>query len=439
MLDINKIKELLEKEKIDELTVYLNEHREQSMDLMYAFGVNFYDKENYVKAISCFETAAKNKHPSSIGYLAFIYFHGEGTSKDYKKAFEYAKMGADLNDENSIYILGLLYQLGFVEDYLFLVAKSERLEPAYDKAFEMFKKGEELGDYNCKFEVAKAYYYGRGVDCNETIAKAYFEEFAKEKDSEAMWYLSDLYYNSKNLRDINKSYEWSTEGALLGNVKCAYMLGIIYKDKKEYDLAFKWFKASETYDYSLFEIGWFYYFGKGVPKDFTMALQYFKKVEHLPAAQLMLGQCYYFGEGCVKDSSVAFHYYEQAAMNGQSVAMGNLASMYYDGDGVEQNKERVLYWATQAANKTHEKGYFYLGALYAEGECLLKDDKQAFNYLHKSATLGDAVGQYWTAMFYKEGRGTEKNNSLYLEWLKKAADQGHEKAKKELRNYYYTH
>ena len=51
MLDINKIKELLEKEKIDELTVYLDEHKNEAADLLYAMGVLSYDRQDYNQTV----------------------------------------------------------------------------------------------------------------------------------------------------------------------------------------------------------------------------------------------------------------------------------------------------------------------------------------------------------------------------------------------------
>ena len=152
MLDINKIKELLEKEKIDELTVYLDEHKNEAADLLYAMGVVCYERQDYKNAIICFESAGEKNHPESMGYLAYIYYYGKGVAKDNGKAYEWAEKGMYENDGNSIYILGLMFEDKSAIDYmLFSPYQNDNLDK---DAFKMFKKGEALGHEQCKFKIS---------------------------------------------------------------------------------------------------------------------------------------------------------------------------------------------------------------------------------------------------------------------------------------------
>lgn len=106
--------------------------------------------------------------------LAFKYLKGlGGVQKDYKQAFEYAKIAADADDNEREYILGYCFELGLG------ITKNE------EKALYWYRKAQKKGNGDAMYKLGMFYHYGKGklnIDYKE--AKNWYEKAIKANCSE---------------------------------------------------------------------------------------------------------------------------------------------------------------------------------------------------------------------------------------------------------------
>jgi len=98
-------------------------------------GADFYNDEDYEKAIEYYRLASAMGDDIAIGNLGYCYLYGNGTKKNVDLAIAYLKIAADSENINSIYKLGNIYELG--ED----VEQDEELARYYyEKAMKAFEE-----------------------------------------------------------------------------------------------------------------------------------------------------------------------------------------------------------------------------------------------------------------------------------------------------------
>ena len=145
-------------------------------------------------------------------------------------------------------------------------------------------------------------------------------------------------------------------------------------------------------------------------------------------AQSLMGQRYKNGEGVKQSYQMARMLYEQAAQQGDALAMFNLGFMYEHGQGVEQSYEmaRILY--EQAAQKGDADAMVNLGIMYHYGRGVEKSYEKAKEYYEPAAHLGCAQAQFNLGCLYANGVGVEQDLIKARELTAKAAAQGHDGA-----------
>lgn len=193
------------------------------------------------KAKMYYEQAAEKNYSKAYYYLAWLYYK-EDTDKfeiirlDHKKAFEYLKKGAKLDNFASINLLGVFYNKGYG-------VKQDKLE-----AVKYFKK---IG----KYDKYASYYLGeyyRSIKEYEK-AKYYFEISARRGSGAAHVELGIMHEKGeafdKNINEALKYYKkaYNNYKSKIG----AYNAALVYhygKDgiKKDLYLARKWYRLSNT-------------------------------------------------------------------------------------------------------------------------------------------------------------------------------------------------
>jgi len=160
-------------------------------------------------------------------------------------------------------------------------------------------------------------------------------------------------------------------------------------------------KQNQTFIMALYDIGYCYKIGYGVPHNQNLAFENFRKAAEcgFAAANYQVGWCYKHGIGVPKDFTLAVQFFQEAA------SKGNILSNYE------------------------------LGWQYRKGEGTAKNLKEAFRCFKIAADTGVKPGAYYqVGMFYKDGIGTEKDLQKAQEYLEKAADSGNGDAQNELVN-----
>jgi TPR repeat protein len=100
-----------------------------------------------------------------------------------------------------------------------------------------------------------------------------------------------------------------------------------------------------------FCIGYFYAFGRGVPKDMGAAVAHIRAAAEkgYTPAQAVLGVNYAKGLGVAQNWTEAVRWFRQAVIGGHAGAAVNLGQCYQNGNGVHQDRAEAAKWYRFAA------------------------------------------------------------------------------------------
>lgn len=131
--------------------------------------------------------------------------------------------------------------------------------------------------------------------------------------------------------------------------------------------------------------------------------------------------------------------WSDAAANGSTDAMINLANLYVQGQGVTRDLARAAAWYRRAAEAGDPVAQVHLGEAYEAGAGLARDNRQAALWFQRAAEQGDAQGAFNLGVMLATdyGTGLEASNAeqrtTARRWLSAAAEQGHQEAGRMLR------
>ena len=109
----------------------------------YAMGMQYYDQQQYTKAVPCFTRAAEQGHVEAQCNLGYCYEVGNGVAQDYSQAVYWFKKAAEQGFSTAQFNLGVCYINGQG------VAKDD------SQAVYWFKKAAEQGHATAKQQLAK--------------------------------------------------------------------------------------------------------------------------------------------------------------------------------------------------------------------------------------------------------------------------------------------
>ena len=101
-----------------------------------------------------------------------------------------------------------------------------------------------------------------------------------------------------------------------------------------------------------YNLGWFYFNGRGVTQDYKEAAMWFRlaAAQGDADAQFNLGLMYHNGQGVTQDYKEAVKLYRLAAAQAGADAQNNLGVMYLNGWGVIQDNVYAHMWSNIAAS-----------------------------------------------------------------------------------------
>jgi TPR repeat protein len=183
----------------------------------------------------------------------------------------------------------------------------------------------------------------------------------KHDEVAAQFELANAYYTGKGVtKDIDKAIKWYRRVAAKGYTVAQHNLGVIYSQgvgvPQDYLKASEWYsKAAEQGD---------------------------------ARAQNNLADLYMKGLGFSVNKTEAIKWYRRAAEKGYKVAQYNLGVAYNYGDGVNKNYAQAFNWYRKAAKQNHAEAQYYLGLAYSEGKGVAKNNTKAIKWYKKSAAQG---------------------------------------------------
>ncbi|WP_324172456.1 hypothetical protein [Sulfurimonas sp.] len=256
----------------------------------------------------------------------------------------------------------LLYKQAALKNYKDAIAKlSELMQIVYGKegAVKEYKKEMAEGDKNTYRFLANLYVryedYDKALELYESALK---REDINKGDVYAL--IGSLY--EAHYRDKKEAKIYYEKAAKEGNAVAMYNLGIMAGDKKDYNKAEEWFRASEKAGQKNASRMVCYMYKSKMDDYYRAEECYLQKAKDENPHNLYALGIFYMNN--VGNYNKGVFWYEKAYKAGSSSAAINLGSHYRNDYHDDYNKEKAIYWYKKAAAMGEPGGWSYL---YGEG------------------------------------------------------------------------
>ena len=410
-------------------------------DAEYEIGRMYYEGDgvgcDYNVAFPMIKRAADKGNSDGILLLAKCYLYGYGVDKDYDEAYKYFVEAIKLGDISSYYYVGRICEE----------------QKQYDRAFEYYKNGAEKEDANCQFQLAMFYEDGKSIQQDTNKALYWYEKSSNNGNNAALNNIGVLYECQFN--DLEKAFtyylEASNQGCDKGTENVAKSLierkgtsqdidkGIemlkncldtddIYKYWKEIRLK----KDIENIDIVSLKVLQCAAEGNNSEAQFLMYLYCKDSEERIkwlnkaaeqdnPEALYNLHFMYLIPDNPQHDKQKAYRLLTRSAELGNSVAQYDLGWQLFDGSDMERDYEKAFYWLKKAYENDEYGAKAYLGKCYLYGYGVEKDESKGITLLKESCNECEKNGMLFLAEAYENGAGVEKDlNHAYKNYKKVA-------------------
>ncbi len=423
----------------------------------------YYVEEDTEKAIFWYERAADYGIPEGEIAAAVLRFNETGSGAEQLAiALQHQ---AEAGNAVSLFQLALLYQQGIG------VTQDER------KAIVLAEAAAERHVPIAAVMVAT--HYDTAPRRNKQKAARYYAiaigEETPSNDKNAVFFIP---YNRPKLPNI-PHFDWEhalKRAAELGHPAALYRLGQQHRDAAEYAAMLSCYKkaAHRGHVGAMTELGWAYYWGKGVKRNWRKCVDLFRRAAAAGDALAMynlgyrllegegtaqnteeglmwmkhakragdayapsiLGGIYLNGQyGVPKDPKKGIAYLRLGVRKNDSAAANNLGLAYYQGNGVTRNYRLAFHYYKLAERLDYKDEV----PIYNQGICLLlgrgtkADYVAAVEKFRRSAESHYASALAYLGFCYRFGYGVELNIQEALKWYKQAAKRGHKSARATLR------
>ena len=369
---------------------------------------------------------------------------------------DYCEREAGQNNEQALFLLGVLYQsgIGVLQDT--------------EKALKFYQKA---AMKNHQDAMINLYVYYRDHSADETAAywlkklaeqgvagaqNAYADALCKDKKLEeaVQWYekaakqglavaqthLVECYVHGIGVSvDYAVAKQWCEKAVAQDYCVAQYFMAEYFIRREQYELYKK--AAEQGYDEAQNAVGRFLKEGwGGITKNEAVAVEWFRKAaeQGFSEAQYNLAVCLENGEGCRENRVEAVDWYRKAAEQGYEIAIKSIKRITDDSPFKDNNVQILKYKNNnrdsinelrKAAESGDIEAQYELGTrLYYGNGCNL-NNIEAVKWFRKAAEQGYTKAQYLLGQSLVLGMGCEKNKEEAEKWFRKAAEQGHAKAR----------
>lgn len=252
------------------------------------------------------------------------------------------------------------------------------------------------GDKEAPFTLAYAYFNGIGGQKNSKRAFELMENLARQGNTRAMIELGKMYEADTPDYNSMRSAGYYKQAADSGDINGKYHLGLLYYKQK---------------------------FGQGEEalKQAYFTFKEAAKEGHTPS-MYELATMYEKGAGFPKDMGQAVDLYRKSAHLGYAPSQMQVGLLYENGILVPKNETLAAAWYTKAAEQGFPAAQYLLAGMYRQGRGIPQNLKQAELLYENAAKTGLVDAQYDLGIFYL--LKTEFQDYQKAEyWLQKAADQ----------------
>ncbi len=282
--------------------------------------------------------------------LAFLFEQGLGGKVDVVTAQKWYTLAAEQGQPVAQYLLGRLYQLGWLDkqpDYVeakkWYTAAGSNYAPAatalgfiydtvddnYQKAAEGYQMAAQQASPIGQFDLGLIYEKGKGCPVDFAKATALYLQAANQGHHQAMVQLAGLYFNgAMGSRDEQQALHWYKKAADQGDRDALYQLGLLSETgvatKLDYPDAVQYYQqaADKGNAKAKLALARMYQYGLGVPKNIEQAAKFYKELSLLDNAyaQYQLAMFYYEDTSGAHSSQQGKQLLQQAAVNGSQEA-----------------------------------------------------------------------------------------------------------------------
>ncbi len=370
--------------------------------------------------------------------------------------FDYCEREAGQNNEQALFLLGVLYQSG-----IGVLQDTEKALKFYQKAamknhqnamlnlyvYYRDHSADETANYWLKklaeqgvAEAQDAYANTLHKDKKYEEAVQWYEKAAKQGLAVAQTHLVECYVHGICVSvDYAVAKQWCEKAVAQEYCVAQYFMAEYFIRREQYELYKK--AAEQGYDEAQNAVGRFLKEGwGGITKNEAVAVEWFRKAaeQGFSEAQYNLAVCLENGEGCREDKAEAVEWYRKAAEQGYEIAIKSIKRITDDSPFKDNNVQILQYRNNnrdsidelrKAAESGDIEAQYELGTrLYYGNKCNV-NNVEAVKWFRKAAEQGYTKAQYLLGQSLVLGMGCEKNKEEAEKWFRKAAEQGHAKAR----------
>lgn len=180
---------------------------------MYAKGMTAYQQRDFEQAESYWKRSAKSEHLQSMYSLGLLYEMGVLGQPDTEKAGYWYKKAAQRGAVPAQYSLGKLHFL----------------QGNYEEAKEWLLEAAKADHPNAQFDLATMYRDGLGVTASQEEAAKWYIQAAENGSTPAQFQLVLMYMEGVGVeQDNGKAFMWATRASESGDPNAKYLLGYMY-------------------------------------------------------------------------------------------------------------------------------------------------------------------------------------------------------------------
>ena len=320
------------------------------------------------------EREAGQNNEQALFLLGVLYQSGIGVLQDTEKALKFYQKAAMKNhqdaminlyvyyrdhsaDETAAYWLKKLAEQGVAgaqNAYADALCKDKKLE----EAVQWYEKAAKQGFAPAQTHLVQHYIYGAGVDTDYEVAKQWCEKAVAQDYYVAQYFMAEYF-----IRDRKEQYKLYRKAAEQGYDEAQNAVGRFLEEgwggiEKSEEEAVEWYRraANNNHSAAQYNLANCLFVGRGCDVDQAEAAEWYRKSaeQGIAVAQKEYGNCLFYGKGCNQNKEEAVKWYRKASEQGFVLAQRNLAVCLENGEGCTQNLYEAKKWYEKAAEQGNE-------------------------------------------------------------------------------------
>ena len=423
---------------------------------------------------------------SAFEPLARLYEDGRGVERDWRRAFELRRQGAEAGDPNA--------QTGLARAFRYGLGVAPDARAAFDWGVRALEQGAFDERPAAIGLVGEILFDGEGVvERDRDRALSFFWEARTGDDAAAFEGLAVCYRDGVGVPQdeeaerawLERAFEAALRKAELGSAVDASFVAFAFRDGRgvepnpEEAFSWSWRAAEAGLGVALYDVGFAFETGLGVERDERRAFEFYRRAADVenPDALCALGLALLYGRSFSEandepfeiplDRDEAFRLFERAAATGFSPAFYFLALFPWNGWGrvadVEEalrllrrsaeggfataqneladqlrqiggasNEREATRWRFEAAERGDAQARLTLAREALDGLLDAKQAEDCVRWLRSEAKNGSAEAAFLASRCAAVGCGTERDPVEERRWLEAAANGGFPEAQNEL-------